>query len=554
MKIRTCLTAALCLSLAAAGPGTGALAEDAAAVYDDGAPLVEEEIGEMDIPAPEDDGNGEDTDRQEETQAAEDDGAALIEDGVVSSGAEGEELEQVLAAEAEQEAEQRRLKELMASKEIFLETASQENIREYLGALLAQENPTGSQGELEIGAYIEERLKSFGYTVTEHHFHEGFLNADFVDAPGINIIGERSANSQQRTNDIILVCGHYDSVTRPGPEELLPNDKSSAAALLECARILSALDTDVDVCFLFLSGEEDGSYGSLRFAEHLSEELRSRIRAVIYVGPAGYVYQEEAGAPENTEQEVPYYIGADDVQDQINDAQDQINDVQNQIIDAEDQARDTQDQTQEGVRGRELARFVQSVVQYGKGGRALFDGTVSEDEAVNADAPDAEGAPDMTGAPGTAGEADTSQETAGRQEGQETEESLTQWPIVPDMEGARVYFAREGMASIRIFQDVLGECKKDESGAWKLSRRVREAAVGEYISETETGQWPEGTGQETAEDAAGTETAAETESEREAAEEAGQAVRKVKLSEQKLCEFTDLLAGVISLYMTSDAD
>jgi len=60
--------------------------------------------------------------------------------------------------------------------------------------------------------------------------------------------------------------------------------------LLECARMLSDKESDRDICFIFLSGEEDGNFGSERMAEYLMEDsgLGERIRGVICIGSAGY--------------------------------------------------------------------------------------------------------------------------------------------------------------------------------------------------------------------------------------------------------------------------
>ena len=223
----------------------------------------------------------------------------LIEDDgeeVVSVG-EGADLAAVAQAESEADAAAEKVKELLDGIPLQLEPADKEKIEAYLEKLSVTPSPTGSDGELEVAAYIEETMRSFGYTISEQHFHEGFLNEDYVDVPGVNIIAERGANSTEKTREIVLICGHYDSKTNPDPNDPLANDKSSAATLLECARILSPVDSNVDLCFLFLSGEEDGWYGSLRIAEGLTDEIKERIKCVIYVDRVGYVMQEkEAGA------------------------------------------------------------------------------------------------------------------------------------------------------------------------------------------------------------------------------------------------------------------
>ena len=44
----------------------------------------------------------------------------------------------------------------------------------FLTELTGRRVPTGSDGELNIGAYIRETMEGYGYTVSEQNFHEGF--------------------------------------------------------------------------------------------------------------------------------------------------------------------------------------------------------------------------------------------------------------------------------------------------------------------------------------------------------------------------------------------
>ena len=198
----------------------------------------------------------------------------------------GEDLEELKAAE---QAQTEPVTEPVIQEEtLVLEPASSDSLEGFLTELTREESPTGSDGELNIGAYIRETMEGYGYTVSEQNFHEGFLNENGVDAPGVNIIAERGANAQTRYQDILIISTHYDSKTSPQEGDPLANDKSGAAVLLETARILAGLETDTDICFLFFSGEEDGLYGSLRFTESLEEEYRSRIVGQIHIEQAGY--------------------------------------------------------------------------------------------------------------------------------------------------------------------------------------------------------------------------------------------------------------------------
>ena len=173
--------------------------------------------------------------------------------------------------------------------EIDLIDADVERIRAHLEKLTATEDPTGSEGELTIAAYITEQMKALGYTVEGQAFHEGFLNVNGIDAPGVNLIAERGADSQEgRTRDIFLVVTHYDSKTAAEEGDPYANDKSGVVVLLEAARILAQEETDTDLCFLFLSGQEDGGYGAQAFVDTLKDDLRNRITGVLAVDYVGY--------------------------------------------------------------------------------------------------------------------------------------------------------------------------------------------------------------------------------------------------------------------------
>ena len=170
-----------------------------------------------------------------------------------------------------------------------LEDAQPDRIRQTLDSLLQTPSLTGTEGELVIAQFIEDRMKELGYAVQEQAFHEGVLNEEGIDPPGVNIIAERGADSKKnRKDDILLLVTHYDSKRSPDERDPYANDKTGAAVLLEAARILAHIETDTDLCFLFLSGQEDGGYGAKAFIDSLSEANRSRITGVLAVDRVGY--------------------------------------------------------------------------------------------------------------------------------------------------------------------------------------------------------------------------------------------------------------------------
>lgn len=231
----------------------------------------------------------------------------FIEEGEETVIRQGESLEEVQAREQAESEEARRQAEweaqILAEQSLLLEPASEEEIQKHLEYLTSMDSPTGSDGELILADYITRTMESYGYTVAQQNFHEGFLNENGVDAPGINVIADRGADSQERTNEIFVIATHYDSKTNPSKEDPLANDKTGTALLLEMARVLSFEETDTGICFAFFSGEEDGLYGSASFSEFLEKEFAERVSGLLYVEQVGY------------EEEAPYVLLTSDGQE-----------------------------------------------------------------------------------------------------------------------------------------------------------------------------------------------------------------------------------------------
>ena len=216
------------------------------------------------------------------------DGLLIEDDGEEVVDQSGASLEELQAQEAAAETPQTEAPQILTDEDPTLERASADMLQLYLDGLTGMASPIGSDGELEIGQYIKSAMENMGYEISEQNFHEGFLNANGVDAPGINIIAERGADAENRHSDILIISTHYDSKSFPEEGDPFSNDKTGAAVLLEMARILSGVETDTDICFLFLSGEEDGLYGSANFVRTLGEEYNGRKAGVIDVERVGY--------------------------------------------------------------------------------------------------------------------------------------------------------------------------------------------------------------------------------------------------------------------------
>lgn len=257
----------------------------------------------------------------------------LIEDNGQDVSIEGGlDYESVQAAIAAENAARNQVQTLIDDPQVTLLAADEKNISDYLRNLTAEVNPTGSYEEMDIASYIEDTLSSWGYSVSEQNFHEGVRDENGIDQPGVNILAERGPDGDERSDRILILTAHYDAKRQEDSDkdkklfaaeiaaqasekasgdaeeniseaaseteertqaysrtrDPLANDKNGAAVLMETARILADIDSNIDVAFVFLSGEEDGYYGSSAFVQSLEEETRQKVAGVICVDRVGY--------------------------------------------------------------------------------------------------------------------------------------------------------------------------------------------------------------------------------------------------------------------------
>ena len=93
-------------------------------------------------------------------------------------------------------------------------------------------------------------------------------------------------HKQGATDKIILFCAHYDTILnarREDTEARAPgadDDASGVASLLEISRIVSKLDLEYSLRFVFFSGEEQGLWGSTHYAQ-LVKDRNEDLDAVV---------------------------------------------------------------------------------------------------------------------------------------------------------------------------------------------------------------------------------------------------------------------------------
>jgi glutaminyl-peptide cyclotransferase len=151
--------------------------------------------------------------------------------------------------------------------------------------------PAGSDAIRKAQEYIERELASYGLKVIEDDFKGETPRGPI---PMKNIIGELAGS----LSDIVVIAGHYD--TKPQPGFLGANDGgSSAAAVLEMARVMARTKPEYTLWFVFFDGEEaiidwnanngmDNTYGSRHLVSRLKSEGKlSRVKAMVLVDMIG---------------------------------------------------------------------------------------------------------------------------------------------------------------------------------------------------------------------------------------------------------------------------
>jgi Zn-dependent M28 family amino/carboxypeptidase len=146
--------------------------------------------------------------------------------------------------------------------------------------------PSGSQALVEARQYIVRELKDEGVAVEEDSFT---ASTPAGNVPMTNLIAKFPGTRPQ----VVMVSGHYDTKRFDDFRFVGANDgASSAAFLLELARVLKARKNALTYWLVFFDGEEavqnwsaaDSVYGSRHLVQKLSAtgEL-SRIQAMILV-------------------------------------------------------------------------------------------------------------------------------------------------------------------------------------------------------------------------------------------------------------------------------
>lgn len=158
---------------------------------------------------------------------------------------------------------------------------------ELIAGRIGERNYTRPRALDSAAVYIRDSFVAFGYTVSEQTFELGGRTFRNIEAalPG------RTARQ-----DIVIVGGHYDSVTgTPGADD----NASGVAAVLELARRMSDNPADRTVKFVAFANEEPPFFytedmGSRHYAR-AARGRGDRITAMLSLETIGY-YSDAAGS------------------------------------------------------------------------------------------------------------------------------------------------------------------------------------------------------------------------------------------------------------------
>jgi len=135
----------------------------------------------------------------------------------------------------------------------------------------------------QAGEWIYTEFQSMGLDVRYHSWSNSGYDSENIEAtlPGLD----------QTSDEIYIICGHYDSVPgSPGADD----DGSGTVATLAAAYIMSQYSFNHTIRFVTFSGEEQGLLGSERYVQEAYSN-GDNIVATLNVDMIGFAETENQG-------------------------------------------------------------------------------------------------------------------------------------------------------------------------------------------------------------------------------------------------------------------
>lgn len=140
--------------------------------------------------------------------------------------------------------------------------------------------------------YVFEQLNGIGNMSASFHDWEKVITGKWGETrtENRNVVAE--IPGREKPEEIVLVIAHLDSINDGGLLEPAPgadDDGSGSAALMAAARVMSGYNFKRTLRFVFSTGEEQGLYGSGKYAELTAKQ---KIKAVINLDMISFNTQE----------------------------------------------------------------------------------------------------------------------------------------------------------------------------------------------------------------------------------------------------------------------
>jgi len=140
---------------------------------------------------------------------------------------------------------------------------------------------TTTQGCVDAGDYIYNQFDSMDLFPEYHYWEDDGLW-------GNNIIGTLEGNDQT-SDEIYIICGHYDTVSGTVGAD---DNGAGTAAVLAAAYLMRNAEFNHTIRFIGFSGEEQGLYGSYYYAQEAAQN-GDNIIAVLNLDMIGYTETPE---------------------------------------------------------------------------------------------------------------------------------------------------------------------------------------------------------------------------------------------------------------------
>jgi Zn-dependent M28 family amino/carboxypeptidase len=135
----------------------------------------------------------------------------------------------------------------------------------------------GTQGLIETRDWLEAKYRSFGYSAVTR---QGFaLRSDTLQ----NVIVTKQGTLAADT--VLIIGGHYDTIRGPGVND----NGSGVAVMLEVARILAGIDTELTITFVNFAAEEIGLFGSRAYVREIVVPQEMNILLMLNIDEVGGV-------------------------------------------------------------------------------------------------------------------------------------------------------------------------------------------------------------------------------------------------------------------------